>query len=301
MTECLPQYFTEAVIRQHGQEYADLVFDGMKEKRRVSFRANRLKTRPENISALLESCGIAFSRLPWSEDAFLLNDITENEMRLLPAYEKGEIYLQSLSSMLPPILLDPQPGTDILDMAAAPGSKTCQIASLTENKAGITACEINAIRAERLKYNLQRQGAGRVSVLIRDARKLEDYFRFDKILLDAPCSGSGTLLACDPGSLKAFSEKLVHNSAVLQRQLLQKALKILKNGCSMVYSTCSILKEENEDTVTAVLKNAGAEIEPISFPGMEALPLLPVSLPGTLCIRPTREYEGFFMACIRKK
>ena len=301
MTEYLPQYFTETVTRQYGQENAALVFDGMKERRRTSLRANRLKTRPENVAALLNNCGIAFSRMPWSEDAFLLEDIAEKEIRLLPAYEKGEIYLQSLSSMLPPILLDPQPGTDILDMAAAPGSKTCQIAALTENKAGITACEINAIRAERLKYNLQRQGAGRVSVLIRDARKLEDYFRFDTILLDAPCSGSGTLLACGPESMKAFSEKLVHNSSALQRQLLQKALKLLKKGCRMVYSTCSILKEENEDTVTAVLKNAGAEIMPISFPGMESLPLLPVSLPGTLCIRPTREYEGFFMACIRKK
>ena len=296
----MPQYFTDAVTRQYGQETAALVFDGMKEKRRASLRANRLKTRPEDVAALLESSGISFSRLPWSEDAFLLTEAAENDIRRLPAYEKGEIYLQSLSSMLPPILLDPQPGTDILDMAAAPGSKTCQIAAMTDNKAGITACEISGIRAEKLKYNLQRQGAGRVSVMVRDARKLEDYFRFDRILLDAPCSGSGTLLACDPGSLKAFSEKLVHNSAMLQRQMLQKALKILKNGCTMVYSTCSILKEENEDTLLSVLKNTGAGIEPISFPGMESLPLLPVSLPGTLCIRPTREYEGFFMACIRK-
>ena len=94
--------------------------------------------------------------------------------------------------MIPPIVLSPKEDENILDMAAAPGGKTTQIASISENKAMITACEKNKIRAERLKYNLQKQGVTCANVMIEDARKLSDFFSFDKILLDAPCSGSGT-------------------------------------------------------------------------------------------------------------
>ena len=124
--------------------------------------------------------------------AFLLEGADERAVQALPLYERGEIYLQSLSSMLPPLALAPQEGADILDMAAAPGGKTAQMAAMTGNRANITACEINQIRAEKLKYNLEKQGATRVNIMVRDARKLEDFFRFDQILLDAPCSGRST-------------------------------------------------------------------------------------------------------------
>ena len=137
--------------------------------------------------------------------------------------------------------------------------------------------------------------------MVRDARKLEDFFRFDQILLDAPCSGSGTLLTDDPASCRAFSEKLARNSAATQLQMLRKALSLLKPGGEMVYSTCSILALENEDVVRAALRGSRAAIEPIDFPGMADLPLLPSALPGALCVCPAAEYEGFFMARIRKQ
>ena len=131
-----------------------------------------------------------------------------------------------------------------------------------------------------------------------DARKLEDFFRFDQVLLDAPCSGSGTMLACDARTTRAFSEKLVRNSAATQLQMLKKALTMLKSGGTMVYSTCSILEMENENVVKAALKGVKAVIEPIQIPD---LPLLPASLPGAICVCPTDSYEGFFMAKIRKE
>ena len=108
-------------------------------------------------------------------------------------YKNGKIYLQSLSSMLPPIVLNPMPKNDILDMTAAPGGKTTQIAALSNNEANITACEINKIRAERLRYNLDKQGASSVFVMLEDARNIDNFFSFDQILLDSPCSGSGTI------------------------------------------------------------------------------------------------------------
>ena len=301
MSEQLPAYFIESITRQYGADTAAAIVEGMRGPRRTTLRANLLKTTPEAVAALLEEQGLGYARPALSEAAFILTQGQESYLWKLPAYERGEIYLQSLSSMLPPLALQPRAGADILDMAAAPGGKTAQMAALTGNKAAITACEINRIRADKLRHNLARQGAARVNVMVCDARKLEDFFRFDQILLDAPCSGSGTLLESDPRGLRAFSEKLVRNSAATQLQLLKKALSLLKSGGSLVYSTCSILEMENEGVVRSALKGARAHLAPIDLPGRDALPLLPSSLPEALCIRPTAEYEGFFMAKIVKE
>ena len=90
--------------------------------------------------------------------------------------------------MLPPIILEPKENIDILDMAAAPGGKTTQIAMITNNNSNITACEMNSIRLEKLKYNVEKQGATSVYIMQTDSRKINDFFKFDSILLDAPCS-----------------------------------------------------------------------------------------------------------------
>ena len=293
-------FLAQALTAQYGEAVAAQIEQGMGEQRITTLRANLLKTTPEDVASVLSAAGIAYTRWAAEDAAFLLEGADERAVQALPLYERGEIYLQSLSSMLPPLALAPQEGADILDMAAAPGGKTAQMAAMTGNRANITACEINQIRAEKLKYNLEKQGATRVNIMVRDARKLEDFFRFDQILLDAPCSGSGTILLDEPASYRAFSEKLVRNSAVTQLALLKKALTILKRGGTMVYSTCSILNTENENVVRAALKGAHAHVEPIILPGMETLPLLPCALEGALCVRPTAQDEGFFVARIRK-
>ena len=202
--------------------------------------------------------------------------------------------------MLPPILLSPQEGTDILDMAAAPGGKTTQIAALTKNKANITACEMNKIRVERLKYNIEKQGATSCYIMQTDARHIDNMFSFDQILLDAPCSGSGTLNISDLELEKKFTRKLIDKSTTSQKALLKKAINILKPGKEMIYSTCSILSCENEEILSSILSKNKVEIVPIEFEGMEKLPLLPTKIAGTLCICPTKLYEGFFVAKIKK-
>lgn len=174
--------------------------------------------------------------------------------------------------------------------------KQLGIAALTQNKATITACELNKIRAERLKYNLQKQGATSTYVMVTDARNLDNFFSFDKILLDAPCSGSGTIDANTDFS-KTFTQTLIKKSVSSQTALLSKAIKLLKPGKEMVYSTCSILECENEGVISKILSKAKAEIVPIE---LEGVPLLPSKIKGTLCIAPTALYEGFFVAKIRK-
>jgi len=300
MSEVLPAFLLQTLEKQYGVELTAQIIQGMQERRRTSLRVNRLKSTPEAVAQALADAGVAFERLPFSEDAFLLNEAREKDIWALPMYENGEVYLQSLSSMLPPLALCPQPGTDILDMAAAPGGKTTQMAALTGNRASITACEINQIRAEKMRYNLEKQGAMRVNVMVKDASKLEDFFRFDQILLDAPCSGSGTILLKNPQTYRAFSEKLVRNSARIQLSLLKKALTILKSGQTMVYSTCSILAMENEDVVQTALSGAKAKVVPVELNGLAALPLLPCRIDGALCVRPNAEYEGFFLCKIQK-
>ena len=290
----IPQFLEEILQKQYNNEITNKIIEGYKEQRNVTLRINTIKTTKEKIKECLNQDKIEFQEVEWNRDALIIKNAREEEIRKFDIYEKGEIYLQSLSSMLPPIILEPKEGENILDMAAAPGGKTTQMAAITNNKVFITAVEKNKIRAERLKYNLQKQGVGCVNVMLEDARKLSDFFSFDKILLDAPCSGSGTMSIFD----KNFNEELIKRSSKIQEELLKKALKILKPGGEMVYSTCSILKQENEEILEKVLIKANAEIEPINL--TENIVTLPSKIDGTITVCPTENYEGFFVAKIRK-
>ena len=290
----IPQFLKEMLEKQYDNKTIKKIIKGYTDQKNVTLRINTIKTTKEKIKNCLNQAKIEFQEVKSNVNALIIKNAREGDIRKLKIYEEGEIYLQSLSSMLPPIELEPESGENILDMAAAPGGKTTQIAALTKNKAFITAVEKNKIRAERLKYNLQKQGVGCVNIMLEDAKKLSDFFSFDKILLDAPCSGSGTMSIFD----KNFNEELIKRSSKTQEELLKKALKILKPGGEMVYSTCSILKQENEEILEKVLTKVNAKIEPINL--TEDIITLPSKIEGTATICPTENYEGFFVAKIRK-
>ena len=295
------KFLEDMLEKQYGTEIAQKIIKGYLAKRKTTLRINTIKSNIEEIKQKLDAKKIEYEEVKWSKEAIIIKNEDEKAIQKMDIYTNGEIYMQSLSSMLPPIILEPKEGTDILDMAAAPGGKTTQIAALTNNKAHITACEKNKIREERLKYNIDKQGASCVFIMQKDARFIDDFFSFDQILLDAPCSGSGTLDFNDNNIEKYFSKQLIDRSSSVQKTLLSKAIKLLKPGHEMVYSTCSILSCENEDIVAHSIKNENVEIVPIHFEGMEELPLLPTKIHGTLCVCPTDLYEGFFVAKIRKK
>lgn len=288
------KFLKEILSEQYEEKIVENIIKGYDLKKPVTLRVNTIKTTVDNVKEELIKDGIEYEEVNWYKEALIIRNVKEDEIKKLKIYENGDIYLQSLSSMLPPIMLNPKEGENVLDMTAAPGGKTTQMAVITHNKAFITACEKNKIRAERLKYNLQKQGAGCVNVMTEDARRLSDFFSFDKILLDAPCSGSGTKNVFE----ERFSKELIKKSSNVQEALLQKALKILKPGGEMIYSTCSILKQENEDILKKVLMKSNARIEPIE-PIIE-IPTLPVNIEGTVCVCPTDLYEGFFVAKIQK-
>lgn len=297
----IPDFLEKLLEKQYGKDLTKKIIEGYSKKRKVSLRINTIKTNTEHVKEVLSNTGIEFETVMWSKNALVIKNACEKDIEELEIYKNGEIYMQSLSSMLPPIILDPKEKEDILDMAAAPGGKTTEVAAITMNKAHITACEMNKIRAQKLKYNIEKQGATSVYLMETDSRRLNDYFSFDKILLDSPCSGSGTMYLEDKNIEKYFTLKLIEKSTKTQLELLKKAIKILKPGKEMVYSTCSILSPENEDIIKSVLKDGKCEIVPIIFSGIEEIPILPTSIDGTLCIMPNEFYEGFFIAKIRKK
>lgn len=295
MNKDIPEFLQEILIKSYGEEIKNKIIEGYKAKRLTTVRINTLKTNTDNVRAEFHSKGIIFKEVSWSREALIIEGSGEDEIRKLKMYENGEIYLQSLSSMIPPIVLDPKANENILDMAAAPGGKTTQMAALSKNEAMITACEKNKIRLERLKYNIEKQGA-RVNIMLQDARRLDNFFAFDKILLDAPCSGSGT----ENVYKEEFTKDLIKRSIKFQDELIQKAVQILKPGGEIIYSTCSILKEENEEVVKKVLERKDMELLPIDKNIFDEVTLLPVTIDGTICIAPSEFYEGFFIAKIRK-
>lgn len=297
----IPNFLIEILEKQYGVNIASEIIRNYSITRKTTFRVNNIKSNIEEIEKELNKNNIEYKNPIWSKEAFIVEKDTQQKIEEMQIYKDGKIYIQSLSSMLPPIILEPKEGQDILDMAAAPGGKTTQIASLTKNKANITACEMNKIRAEKLKYNIEKQGASCVYVMETDSRKIDNFFSFDKILLDAPCSGSGTLNIENKNINTTFTEKLINKSSKTQLELIRKALKVIKSKGEIIYSTCSILECENENIVLKALENENAEIVPINFKGIEEIPLLPTKIEGTILVKPNELYEGFFIAKIRKK
>lgn len=292
--------------------------------RPVTLRANTAKASADSVTEALRAAGIGFTRATWYDDAFVLNDgVCERDVWELPIYREGKIYLQSLSSMLPPLVLEPRTGADVLDMCAAPGGKTSQLYALANGRAHITACELHAPRAEKLEYNLAKLGCKNVNVMRCDARKLDEFFSFDQILLDAPCTGTGTFRAGDERAAKRMTEALLAKVTRSQRALLDRALTVLKPGGTLLYSTCSILPQENDEQVASALKRhrdcklvplfGGAstqedESAPLSPRAQAivdavqkgAIPALPTAFKETLTVCPSKLFEGFYLALIKK-
>ncbi len=282
----VPEFLINYLRKYYNNEDISRILNGYKEKRLSTFRINRLN----NIDSL--------DNIPCTKlnniDAYSLND---NNFKLFDTKEvnSGNIYVQSISSMIPPLVLNPNNNDIVLDMTAAPGSKTSLLAQIMNNNGSITAVEIDKYRFERLKHNLRLLNVKNTYCINQDALKLDEMFSFNKVLLDAPCSGSGTINLNNDNLV--ISDKLIKNSSILQYKLLDKAIKLTKKGGTIVYSTCSILKIENEDIISSFIKKGLVKVEEISF---NDLPLLPSTITGTLTICPNKLYEGFFICKLIK-
>lgn len=295
----ISDFLLEKLNNDYSSDIVSDITNSYSKERKTTLRVNTIKSSIEEIKKELTKNYFKYSEVEWSNFSLIIENKTIEDIKELDIYKDGKIYLQSLSSQLPPLFVEPKPNELILDMTAAPGGKTTELAALSNNSSLITATEKNKKRFERLKYNINHLGAKKVSVLNVDARNLDEYFMFDKILLDAPCSGSGTLNIC---TMSNFTEELVNRSITTQKHLIREAIKHLKTNGELIYSTCSILKDENEGIIIELLnENENLELIPLDISNYSSIPKLPVKLEGTLCVKPNELYEGFFVAKIRKK
>jgi len=275
----------------------------------VGFRINTLKA---DHTVLSEFSHINLTPISWYKDAFLIDADKKSQLTNSEAYTNGKIYLQNLASMLPVLILDPKPGEEILDLAAAPGSKTTQIASLMQNCGRIAAVEKAKNRYFKLNNNLIQQGVTIADTYHKDGRLIWRHCkdRFDRVLLDAPCSSEARFNLNEPDSFAFWNEKKIQEMARNQWALLHSAWLSLKPGGILVYSTCSFAPEENEANIARLLKKYADKVE-INFIN---LPLNNIQLGLTewqgkkypeiisRCIRilPDGVMSGFFICCLKK-
>ncbi|WP_353662243.1 RsmB/NOP family class I SAM-dependent RNA methyltransferase [Hydrogenimonas sp. SS33] len=310
MSSALPESFVER-FRAIYPEEADRLLETFGHPKPVSFRVNPLKTTVDAVLTTLQEAGLAPEPVPWYAHAFTLPAKDRDALTHSPLFASGDIYIQSLSSMLAPLMLSPKPGETVLDLTAAPGGKSLMMAAQMQNEGLLSVVEPGRDRFFRLKANLERGGVAIARFFMRDGRGVGNKTpeRFDKVLLDAPCSTEAKFKSYDPKTYAYWSERKIKEMARLQQRLLASAVKALKPGGTLLYATCAFAPEENEAVIDKALSRH------------EDLTLLEMSLPvenyrcgltswrkkrfhpdlsKTMRILPTERMDGFYLALLRK-
>lgn len=284
-------------------------------KRKPAIRVNTLKIEKRSVMNQLRTLGISVTEFHKLPNCFLVNNSDSKNLLKTELAREGKIYLQGISSQIPAFLLAPSPGDFLLDLAAAPGSKTTQLCALMENKGCIDAVEPDFIRKERLEYNVRIQGCKIVAIhhIKGELFLSETYGSYDKVLIDAPCSGEGRFNIYDKSSYAAYRLQNIPKFHKLQVKLLRKALAAVRKGGVVLYSTCTLNTIENEEVLEEALADTNTEIMELpeflrTLP--EALsprsqtsnyPRLRKDMKNCIRILPSQRMEGFFLAKIIKR
>ncbi|MBI4598770.1 RsmB/NOP family class I SAM-dependent RNA methyltransferase [Candidatus Uhrbacteria bacterium] len=295
----LPADLAVRLERQFGTATVRQIEKACAGDRLPTLRVNTLKTDDAAIMERLRQNGVQYERVPGIPHALFIRNRQEKFLLDHPLCLEGKVYLQGIASMLPPLVLDPKPGETVLDLCAAPGSKTSQIAALMQNRGKIVACEDNDIRFQKLLHTLNLQSASAVDPRHMDASLLHHEMpeAFDRVLADVPCSAEGRICLSDPRSYRFWSQKNVVANAKLQRRLLRSAVRCLKPGGILVYSTCTLAPEEDEDMMAWLLaefpelKTADFDLPVADFRRTKGR--------GTYVL-PSERHEGFFVAKFQK-
>lgn len=258
-------------------------------------RVNTLKITPNELKNRLNNRGVVL------EDTFLdyMFKIKKSPFSIgaTPEYLFGYYYLQSISSTIPPLVLNPSESDVVLDMCSAPGGKTTHLSQLMNNKGVVVANELNRKRMRSLKSNIYRMGVTNIILLNMDALRLKKYdILFDKILLDAPCTGNPI-----KDKNRVVNRRDIRYCSLRQKGMLNVGIDMLKEGGEIVYSTCSPEIEENEDVIECIL-NTRKDVELIDISefkhNLKGINVADGKLNGTLRIIPPN--EPFFIAKLRK-
>jgi NOL1/NOP2/sun family putative RNA methylase len=279
---------------------------------RKSIRVNTLKIGVKEVVSRV-SKEWKLDPIPWCKEGFWIEHRGEGEKKRwdvgnMIEHVLGYVYVQEAASMIPPLVLDPQPGERVLDMCAAPGSKTTQMAQYMKNNGVIVANDVTGMRLAALGVNLQRCGVRNAIVTRMQGVRFRDV-EFDRVLVDAPCSGTGTIRK-SLKTVEMWNPKLASHLAKTQKNLLKAGFGVLKPGGTLVYSTCTLEPEEDEGVVDWLLGSFDdAKLEEIKLKGLKRSDSV-VSFEGKTysdevkkCLRmwpQDNDTEGFFVAKIKK-
>ncbi len=300
----LPEQFLNRMEQMLGEDYPAFLESYEKPKYR-SLRINHRKDPLENVRQMAEFCE---DPVVWAEGGYYYKEDAQPGKH--PFHEAGVYYIQEPSAMAPVTALDAKPGERILDLCAAPGGKSTQIADAMKGEGLLVCNEIHPVRAKILSENLERMGVANALVVNQEPAYLAERFSkfFDKILVDAPCSGEG-MFRKNEEAVQEWSAENVHMCAQRQSDIMESAALMLRDGGRMVYSTCTFAPEEDEGTIDRFLKaHPEFSLEEIRrYPGME--PGRPEfitegseELAKTVRLWPHKlKGEGHFMALLKKE
>lgn len=270
----IPAAFLERLQRIVPADRLPQVLQSFASRPATAFRVNTLKGNVKTVLASLEADGISPSSVSWYDEAFWVPPEERDSLLSCSAAQKGLIYIQNLSSMLPPLILTPQRGEKVLDLTAAPGSKTLQLAALMHGEGELAAVELSRGRFFKMKALLDEYGASFVRTFLQNGEKVWRYRpeHFDRVLLDAPCSTEGRFHVADPDTHSYWSPRKIKEMSSKQRRLLFSAIHALVPGGALVYSTCTFAPEENEAMIDWALNK---------FEGALQVDAIDLSLPNT--------------------
>ncbi len=281
--KALPPWLLKRLKKQYDEATISLIVKAYQHIPTLSLRINTLKTDIASYGEKLAECNLPYEQSAEVSDVIFLTE-SVGDPRQLPGYEAGFFMVQDASSAKVSHFFNPQPGDQVLELGAAPGSKTTHMAALMQNQGKILAVDVSAKRMALLKENCQRLGVQNVEPLVLEGQSLacEDKL-FDKVLIDAPCSGTGTI-GKHPEIMLVLKAQDFSSYTSLQLGLLEKGFNCLKEGGILVYSTCSIDQDENQGVIQKFIEHYRDQ----------------AVLEAQTQILPSEKHDGFFMARILK-
>ncbi|MDJ0775442.1 MAG: 16S rRNA (cytosine(967)-C(5))-methyltransferase, partial [Mastigocoleus sp. MO_167.B18] len=293
-----PDWIVKVWTEQFGDLETEQLCRWMNQTPTIDIRINPLKTSLEEVKAAFQSVGVLSQPLIDIPQALRLMGRT-GSIQKLPGFQEGWWTIQDASAQLVSHLLDPQPGEVIVDACAAPGGKTTHIAELMGDRGKIWACDRTASRLRKLQENVRRLGFKSIETITADSRNLTQLENSaDRVLLDVPCSGLGTLHRHADARWRQTPIS-VNELSQLQQELLSHVATLVKDGGVLVYATCTLHPQENENIIEAFLtKNPNWKIE---YSRLEELGTRYNKSQGYLKVLPHKNnMDGFFMTCLRK-
>lgn len=295
----LPEWIIEMWLKTYSREEVEAICTALNRRAEVCGRWNPLKGSEEELMATLKQEGVEMTPGRLVEEAFYVKKV--DRLQNLASFKVGAWTVQDESAMLVAHVVAPEKGEKILDMCSAPGGKSVHMAALMENKGEIIACDIHPHKLELIEKNAKRLGVTIIRPMIQDGTLFNEAFvnQFDKILLDAPCSGLG-IMKRKPDIRHHKTREDLEEIALIQRAIVQNAVKYLKPGGRLVYSTCTISYEENEKMAYEISEKYGLERENVA----NTIPkcLRNEVKEGMIQILPQMaDTDGFFIASFRKR